>query len=185
MIFRREIKLENGAVCILSNLTVQDASESLRCFIKMHDETEFLASYADESTRTPESEASRIEIANASPNALELCASVDGRIIAKAGLHPVSHREKAKHRATLGISVEKAYWNLGIGRAMTEACIECAKQAGYLQLELEVVSANTAAVHLYESLGFQTYGRNPLGFRTRSGQWQELLAMRLELCNLG
>ena len=28
-----------------------------------------------------------------------------------------------------GISVDKAYWGLGIGRALTEGCIECAKTA--------------------------------------------------------
>ena len=48
-------------------------------------------------------------------------------------------------------------------------------------MELEVVSANERAVTLYESLGFAEYGRNPKGFRTRDGQWQELILMRLEL----
>ena len=45
-------------------------------------------------------------------------------------------------------------WGLGIGRALTEACIECAKAAGFSQLELDVVAANTAALRLYESVGF-------------------------------
>ena len=57
---------------------------------------------------------------------------------------------------------------------------ECAKQAGYLQIELEVVAENASAVRLYESVGFQEYGRNPRGFRARSG-WQTLVLMRLEL----
>ena len=33
----------------------------------------------------------------------------------------------------------------------------------------------------YQSVGFAEYGRNPRGFRTRSGQWQELILMRMEL----
>ena len=80
----------------------------------------------------------------------------------------------------VGIAIEKAYWGRGIGKALTLACIECAKQAGYLQIELEVVAENASAVRLYESVGFQEYGRNPRGFRARSG-WQTLVLMRLEL----
>ena len=46
---------------------------------------------------------------------------------------------------------------------------------------LDVVAENTAARMLYERVGFTEYGRNPRGFRTRSGAWQELILMRLEL----
>ena len=80
----------------------------------------------------------------------------------------------------IGIAIEKAYWGRGIGKALMLACIECAKNAGYLQLELEVVADNASAVRLYESVGFREFGRNPRGFRARSG-WQELILMRLEL----
>ena len=77
--------------------------------------------------------------------------------------------------------MDKAYWGLGIGRALTEACIECAGAAGYVQLELEAVAENKSALALYRSVGFQEYGRNPKGFRSRLTGWQELVLMRLEL----
>ena len=64
---------------------------------------------------------------------------------------------------------------------MTEACIACAKRAGYAQLELEAVAENKSAIALYESVGFTEYGRNPRGFRSRLTGWQELALMRLEL----
>ena len=64
---------------------------------------------------------------------------------------------------------------------MTAACIECARKAGYHQLELDVVGENAAAIALYERLGFVEYGRNPKGFRSRHTGWQELVLMRLEL----
>ena len=75
----------------------------------------------------------------------------------------------------------KEYWGLGIGRALTECCIECARKAGYLQLELEAVADNKAALALYESAGFREYGRNPKAFRSRISGWQECVLMRLEL----
>ena len=76
--------------------------------------------------------------------------------------------------------MDKAYWGLGIGRALTEACIECAGAAGYVQLELEAVAENKNALALYRSAGFEEYGRNPKGFRSRMTGWQVVL-MRLEL----
>ena len=110
---------------------------------------------------------------------IQLLAKVNGEIIGTASLNRKPNR--MHHRAEFGISIDRAYWGRGIGRALTEACIECAKTAGYTQLELDVVVENTAAQMLYEHVGFTEYGRNPRGFRTRSGAWQELILMRLEL----
>ena len=68
-----------------------------------------------------------------------------------------------------------------IGKYLMEACIECAREAGYLQLELEVVAENKSAVEMYKRAGFIEYGRNPKAFRLRTGEYQELIDMRLEL----
>ena len=73
------------------------------------------------------------------------------------------------------------WWGLGMGRALTKACIELAKQAGYLQLELSAVADNGRAIALYASEGFVEYGRNPRGFRSRLTGWQALVYMRREL----
>ena len=106
---------------------------------------------------------------------------MDGTIIGSAGIDCVARKEKIRHRAEFGISVDRAYWGLGVGRALTKACIECARAAGYVQLELEAVAENKAALALYKSVGFVEYGRNPKGFRSRTTGWQELVLMRLEL----
>ena len=72
-----------------------------------------------------------------------------------------------------------------IGAALTGACIDGAKEAGFWQLELEVGGDNENAVRLYKRYGFMEYGRNPRGFLTRDGRWQELVLMRLELEDAG
>ena len=110
-----------------------------------------------------------------------LLAEVEGEIAGTAGINSINAAEKTRHRASFGISIAKAWWGLGIGRALTEACIECARAAGYLQLELEVVAGNRRAEELYKSVGFVEYGRNPKGFRSRNSGWQENVLMRLEL----
>ncbi len=88
---------------------------------------------------------------------------------------------KVAHRAEFGVSVLKAYWGMGIGRALTQACIRCAREAGYVQLELSVVADNARAIALYQHAGFVEYGRNPKGFRSRTAGFQEVISMRLEL----
>ena len=79
-----------------------------------------------------------------------------------------------KHRAEFGISILKEYWGFGIGRALINACVQCAKEAGYVQLELDVVADNTRAIALYQSVGFQEYGRNPKGFRSKTQVFRSL-----------
>ena len=146
----------------------------------LHAETDYLLTYPEENSFTAQEEARFLKARSESKNAIEIAAFVDGRIAGTAGIDPIDDKEKIRHRADFGIAIEKAYWGRGIGKALTLACIECAKQAGYLQIELEVVAENASAVRLYESVGFQEYGRNPRGFRARSG-WQTLVLMRLEL----
>ena len=117
-----------------------------------------------------------------SDNEVLLIAVVDGRVVATAGITAVGGKFKVRHRADFGISVVREFWGLGIGRALTEACIACARSAGYTQLELSAVAENSHALALYEKAGFAEYGRNPRGFRSRlTGQYQELVYMRLEL----
>ena len=110
-----------------------------------------------------------------------IVAEVDGAIAGTAGVDAVGRRDKVRHRATFGISLDEAYWRLGIGSALTAACIGCARQAGYAQLELEVVEDNARAIALYKKAGFVECGRNPLGLRPRTGGYQALVFMRLEL----
>lgn len=130
---------------------------------------------------TAEEEGQFLQAQADSDKGIELVAQVDGRIVGLAGFACVGDVEKTKHRAEFGVSIDQAFWGLGIGRAMTRSCIELARAAGYAQLELDVVADNARAIALYESEGFVEYGRNPRGFRSRTSGWQELVLMRLEL----
>lgn len=125
--------------------------------------------------------AERLQSRAESASDVEILALVDDKVVGSAGIGKLRDREKLRHRAEYGISILKGYWRLGIGDALTKACIDCAKQAGFRQLELEVVADNSGAIRLYEKHGFVEYGRNPMGFRNREGAWQELVLMRLAL----
>lgn len=181
MKYMKNIILKNGAECTLRNGTQADGQAVMENFNLTHAQTDYLLSYPDENSFTAEQEASFLNRKAESENEIEILAVVNGAIVGTAGIEAIGTKYKLRHRAEFGISVAKEYWGLGIGRALTLACIECARAAGYAQLELSAVSENRAAIALYESVGFREYGRNPKGFRSRTSGWQELVLMRLEL----
>ena len=183
MEYNSTVTLKNGRICTLRNGTASDGQALLYIFNLTHTQTDYLLTYPEEHSYTSEDEAELLRRKTDSADEIELLAFVDGAIVGSAGIGCVARKEKTRHRAEFGISVDKAYWGLGIGRALTEACIECAKKAGYIQLELEVVAENRSAIGLYKSAGFVEYGRNPKGFHSRSTGWQEVVLMRLDMDN--
>ena len=182
MNYYKKITLNDGRECVLRNGTENDAQAVYDLFKLTHEQTDFLLSYPDENSFNVEQEAEFLKKQTESENAVEILAEMDGCAVGFAGISAVGTKFKTKLRAEFGISVDKNYWRLGIGRALTEACLECAKSAGYAQVELDVVAENERAIALYKSFGFIEYGRNPRGFCSRiTGKWQELVLMRLEL----
>ena len=181
MQYYERIQLKDGRMCVLRHAEPTDAEAFLAYFRTAHGETEYLTTYPDEAMHSAEEMAEKFAAKIDSPKDIEICAFVDGVLVGSAGNTIVSTREKVRHRAEFGISIVRDYWGLGIGSALTSAAIACARQAGFVQLELDVVADNTWAIALYEKYGFTEYGRNPLGFRTREGKWQELSYMRLVL----
>ena len=77
---------------------------------------------------------------------------VNGKVAGTAGIEAIGAHYKVAHRAEFGISILKEYWGLGIGRALMEACIQCARTAGYAQLELDVVAENARAISMYQDV---------------------------------
>ncbi len=180
MEYRKTTTLKDGRSCTLRNGTERDGQAIAEVFIQTHGETDNLLTYPDEGY-TVEDGTRFLKEMTENPRGIEIVAEVDGKLVGSAGIDAVSTKEKVRHRAEFGVSVIRSHWGLGIGRALTRACIECARQAGYEQLELDVVADNAGAIALYESEGFVEFGRNPKGFKSRTNSWQELVLMRLEL----
>lgn len=181
MKYKKLVSLKDDEKCIIRNAVGSDASEVYSNFNLTHAQTDFLLSYPDENSYDIEKEEHFLTEKINSDYEVELCAVVNEKIVATAGIEAIGRKYKVKHRAELGISVDKAYWGRGIGCELMKSCIDCAKKAGYKQLELSVVADNTSAVTLYKKLGFVEYGRNPKGFCSRLSGWQEIILMRLEI----
>lgn len=181
MKYNKIIVLRNGKECCLRNATEHDGQDVLDNFNLTHIQTDYLLSYPDENSFDATQESQFLKERSESENEIEIIALVDNVVAGTAGIEAVGSKYKVQHRAELGISVVKEFWGLGIGRALMDACIECAKDAGYVQLELNVVTENVRAISMYEKTGFTEYGRNPKGFNSRKKGFQEVIYMRLEL----
>ena len=181
MKYRDEITIKNGQKCMIRNGTFEDGPEVSTFFTTTHGETDYLLSYPEENTRDDEKQSNYLKETTESDREIELLAIVDGKVVGMAGFSAIGSKYKVRHRAEFGITVSKDYWGQGIGKAIMNACIDCAKEAGYIQLELDVVADNTRAIELYKKLGFIEFGRNPKGFQSKYSGFQELVYMRLEL----
>lgn len=180
MKYTKDVVLKNGKKCLIRDAVGDDAQEVLQVFLLTHEQTDYLSSYRDETTFDAEFERTFLNDIEDSEKEIYLCAVVDGQIVGTASVFSIG-ANKIRHRAEFGIAIDKDYWGNGIGQALTEACIAFSQNAGYSQLELEVVRDNTGAIALYRKMGFVEFGRNPRGFLSRFQGWQELVSMRMEL----
>ncbi len=181
MNYHKTFRLKDGRMCTLRSRTEEDAQAVLDVFLLTHGQTDYLLTYPDENTFTPEQEGRYLGAKAESDNEIEILAVVDGKVVGTAGLDAIGGLDKIRHRVDFGIGIDRQYWNLGIGTALLNACIECAEKAGYEQMELNVVAENETAVAMYEKTGFQEFGRNPRGFKSRETGYQEVVYMRKEL----
>ncbi|WP_125769298.1 GNAT family N-acetyltransferase [Companilactobacillus furfuricola] len=61
-----------------------------------------------------------------------------------------------EYTSELGIVVEQALWNQGVGSYLMEDILAFAKESPISKVVLEVYKKNLAAIHLYEKHGFTT-----------------------------
>jgi ribosomal protein S18 acetylase RimI-like enzyme len=103
-------------------------------------------------------------------------------VVAESGDHVVGHVEVtpktgySHHVGTLGISIVKNFRDIGIGK---ELMIEAENQSKVLkieQIQLEVISLNSRAIHLYEKTGYKAIGVLPGSYK-RDGEYMDCLLM--------
>ena len=86
----------------------------------------------------------------------------DGSLVGMVGIAR-QYRDKTLHRGDIwGVYVTPQQRGHGVGRRLLEAAIRSAREhLKLLQLHLQVISTNQAAVRSYEQAGFVRYGRIP------------------------
>jgi GNAT superfamily N-acetyltransferase len=90
-----------------------------------------------------------------------------GTVVGTATMGP-NRPGRGAHVATASFMVDPAYSGQGVGRALGAHVIAWARQAGYRAMQFNaVVETNTAAVRLWEALGFEILATVPQAFDHR------------------
>ena len=80
-----------------------------------------------------------------------------------------NQRDLGSHVANASFMVSPTYAGRGVGRQLGLHCLREAARAGYRAMQFNfVVSTNTAAVALWQKLGFAIVGTLPKAFRHQS-----------------
>jgi GNAT superfamily N-acetyltransferase len=91
-------------------------------------------------------------------------AVADDIIVGSAKMGP-NRPGRGAHVATASFLVDPARQGRGVGRALGEHVLDWARSAGFTAIQFNaVVETNHAAVHLWNSLGFEIIGTAPDSF---------------------
>ena len=88
----------------------------------------------------------------------------DGTVLGSAKMGP-NRPGRGAHVATASFMVDPACQGQGVGRALGRYTVDWAKAAGFRSMQFNaVVETNTAAVRLWQSLGFEILATVPEAF---------------------
>lgn len=176
----KTITLKDGRTAILRSPNENDAQEMVDFMKQIYTETDFLMRYPEEVTITMQQERNWIQNSLSSNYALMLLCELDGEIVGTSEIN-FNRNFKTKHRASLGISIKKKCWSLGIGTKMFEQLEDIAKKQGVLQLELEYIEGNERGLALYKKMGFEEVSYKPDAIRLKDGTFLKEIFMRKKI----
>ena len=94
--------------------------------------------------------------------------AVDGDQVLGVAIIGPNRPGRGSHVATASFMVSAASRGHGVGRRLGEYALQWAAEAGFRAMQFNaVVNTNTAAIALWESLGFETIGIIPEAFDSR------------------
>ncbi|MFY0252627.1 GNAT family N-acetyltransferase [Chitinophaga sp. 30R24] len=174
--------LPNGDELIIRLPVPEDAAALLASFQRLTRETDFLLFTHSESLELDiDSEEDYIQSYLDNPQQLLLVAIVKNCIIGSLNVNH-SGLHKKKHTAEMGIAVESAWNNMGIGRRLITAMLRWAEGQPDLHIiSLQVFSTNEKAMQLYRNFGFMECGRLPQGILQNGGHYTDLVTMYKQL----
>lgn len=106
---------------------------------------------------------------------------ISGRILGLYILHQ-NNIGRCGHISNASYAVSSEARGLHIGEKLVKDCLERAKDNGFRILQFNaVVESNIHAQHLYERLGFTRLGRIPGGFKSKSGEYDNIFVYYKEL----
>ena len=169
----KEFTVKDGLKVTLKTPERADAEQLLDFIRRAAAQTPFLLSTPEDyASFTVEKEGDFIDSNREGPNWL-ITVCVDGEIVGDCSLSFNRH-VRDRHRASIGIGIDEAYWNKGIGSLLFDEMIRLARETeGIEQLELGVNCRNERAKRLYEKKGFVKTGAVPRAMKQPDGTYDD------------
>ncbi|MGY5267663.1 GNAT family N-acetyltransferase [Paraclostridium bifermentans] len=154
----KEIKLKNGKTAILRSPIKEDAQAMIDYLNIIGGESDFITFGKNEFSMNVEAEQNYIERINSMDNSKNVLIIIEDEIVGIASITSVQ-KERMKHNGTLGISIRKKYWGIGLGSEIMAYLIDWAKSNKITKkINLLVREDNIKGVKLYEKFGFEKEG---------------------------
>ncbi len=162
----------NDTHLILRTATADDAQILIDYLKTTAQETDYLISDTDDISFTLQDEIEFINRQNSSANKLMLLGFLNGKHVGNCSLD-IKAANRCKHRASIGIALYQKYTRLGIGTIMMKKLIQIARDQNVEQIELDVMTENTAAISLYKKLGFKICATLKNNYKYKDGTYAD------------
>ncbi|MBR4084072.1 MAG: GNAT family N-acetyltransferase [Lachnospiraceae bacterium] len=169
----KTIILKDGRSCTLRPTHPDDAAEMIAYMKQIAEETRFTLRTPEEVTYTLEQEREILGHLLEDNGSVMMLAEVDGQVAGNCSISGMGYKSRVLHRCSLAIALKKDFWNLGIGFAMITYLTELARQIGFEQIELDVVSDNERGIKLYEKCGFVETGKRLRAMKYNDGTYAD------------
>jgi len=171
--------LKNGTMVQIEPCAVRDAEHIVAYLRQIALDTKNLMREPEEVTMTLDDEIKFIEKVQKSSNNCMYCVWDKRKLISVTGFNGIELK-RARHKASLGISVLPEYQNQGLGYKLMSVLVDTAKERGLHRLELDVRVDNPDAIYIYEKAGFVKEGIKKDAFFI-DGQYVDLQMMAIIL----
>lgn len=169
------MKLKNGIEAEFRELEAKDAQAVLDYLIIVGRETTNLLIDEEGLGISIEEEEQIIERYRNHSVSMMLGCFIQGRLVAVSNLS-ANQRKKIMHVASLGVSVLKEYWGIGIGKQLMKMLIYHAHETKTIKvIRLDVRADNEKAIHLYKKLGFKEIGYFKKAFVIQGEYFDEIM----------
>ncbi len=176
-ITEKMIYAKDGSVVKIRTALPAEAGDLLKHVYALFAEPEYVLSTLEDFHNTEEQEAAWLQKNLDEPSKLVIVAESKGHIIGMLNFRN-GERKRIAHLGEFGMSVDKAWRDRGVGRALLSTLIEWATEHPVIEkVCLDVFATNGRAIALYESLGFREEGRMKREIKMGPGEYVDTLRM--------